>query len=105
MLDVPPEISHLWGWFWQLDQTRQSNGYGGQALTHVEIAAWSQLMQETPRPWEVEALLQMDIARRAALAPPESIDNTGFRSMVPTSDWRASMRAMDRMAAQREAKA
>lgn len=40
---------------------------GPQALTYLEIAAWARLMGEAPRPWEVEALLAMDVARRAAL--------------------------------------
>jgi hypothetical protein len=105
MLDVPPLLEHLWVWFWHLDQARQSSGYGPQALSHVEIAAWAALLDEAPRPWEVAALVRMDVARRAALQPPEVANPTGLRNVVPTSDWRASMAAMDRMAAQRNREA
>ena len=104
MLDVPPEVSHLWGWFWQLDQTRQSSGFGGLPITYGEISAWARLTGQQPRPWEVAGLIEMDAARRSALSPPETGADTGLRNLVPTSDWRASMAAMDRMARAREAK-
>jgi hypothetical protein len=104
-IDIPPLIAHLWRWFWQLDQARQSSGYGPQALTYADVATWAAVMDEQPRPWEVTALMTMDAARRAALQPPSAEgQDTGFRRMVPTSDWQASMEAMDRMANAREAK-
>ena len=77
-VDVPDTVAHLWAWFWQLDQARQ---YGDlpQALAWQEVAAWAGLHGISPRQWELQAIMSMDFARRAALAaatsePQESLN-------------------------------
>ncbi len=57
----------VWGWFWKLEQGRQRDAGEPQAVSYIDIQAWSGLMQITLAPWEVDAFMAMDIARRGAL--------------------------------------
>jgi hypothetical protein len=98
VLDVPGPVAHLWTWFWQLDQGRQSSGYGPQALSPGEIEGWARLYRQEPRPWEIEAIMAMDTSRRAALRPPDPAgENTGLRRMVSAHDTKAAMALLDSM--------
>ncbi len=62
---VPRQAAHIWGWFWDLDPSRDA---GNGAISFAEIAAWRDLTGEIIRPWEVRALKVMDAERRAATA-------------------------------------
>ena len=55
---IPATAGYLWEWFWQLaSQRSEVNPIGFSA-----IKAWSDLMGNALRPWEVNALIKMDDA-------------------------------------------
>lgn len=66
-VDIPGPVAHLWDWFWQLDQSRQYGDFP-QALAWHDVAAWAGLHAISPHPWELQAIMSMDIARRTALS-------------------------------------
>ena len=53
----------MWAWFWQLDYTRNGNGYSANRLTFVDLGHWSTLTGNKPQAWEITALLKMDAER------------------------------------------
>lgn len=53
--------------FRELNAARGSNGYGPQALTYQEIAAWCALNGVTLSPWEIETLAAMDAEAMRAM--------------------------------------
>lgn len=65
---IPPEGEYLWRWYCELERTRQMAAHAVQAMTYTEIAAWAALTDCWPLPHEVDALLTLDLATRAALA-------------------------------------
>lgn len=66
-LDKEPKIhpagSKLWGWWQQLQLTRDA-GFGPAPLTHQEIRAWrfNMRIRPAPQPWEIDIILQLDQA-------------------------------------------
>ena len=68
----PPEGDHLWRYFWELNQTRTSNGFGFDGLSLWEIEVWERreflLDQMNPadrasarlKPYELKAIKAMD---------------------------------------------
>lgn len=61
---LPPLGEGAWAAFWAIERTRQGGMGGAQAFTYVEIEAWTRLADQSLAPWEVEALMAMDSARR-----------------------------------------
>jgi hypothetical protein len=67
---IGPAGSHLTEWFTDLAATREITvvaGMGGgavipKAIGHQEIAAWAELTDTHPLPWEVKTLRAMDAA-------------------------------------------
>jgi hypothetical protein len=55
--DVPEQAMHVWHWFWELSNRRQT---GPEAIQHVEIDAWAMLNGRALLPVEVEWLTAMD---------------------------------------------
>jgi hypothetical protein len=57
-----------------LDSQRTGNGYGPNALGFQAIADWCRLRSIRLLQWQLDAILEMDIARRSVLAEaaPES---------------------------------
>lgn len=49
-----------WVHFLALDSTRTSNGYSANPLSFSEIKSYFDLIQETPEPWEIRLLNQLD---------------------------------------------
>jgi hypothetical protein len=62
--EPPQEAEHVWGWFWALNAQRRS---GPEALEYREVQAWSELTATPIRPIEVQMLMSMDGAFRAAV--------------------------------------
>ncbi len=56
---IPPQTRHVWNWFWQLSNRRNS---GPEALSYAEVQAWAQMMHIPIRPDEVAMLVAMDDA-------------------------------------------
>lgn len=65
---VPDGGTYLWNWFGALQRTRQMSQHGIQAITYAEIAAWAALTDVWPLPHEVDALIDLDVAVRRAVA-------------------------------------
>ena len=65
---LPDGAEYLWGWFWDLDAGRGSNGFGLNPLSYSEMKAWAELTQQMLDPWEVSALRKMDMARLEAVS-------------------------------------
>lgn len=60
---IPAAAERAWVWFWQLDYTRNGNGYSANRLTFVDIGHWSAMTGHRPDAWELDALLKMDAER------------------------------------------
>lgn len=58
-VEVPPEGSHVWHWFWSLSNRRRS---GPEALSYAEVGEWQRLTHTPIRPEEVEMIMRMDDA-------------------------------------------
>jgi hypothetical protein len=54
--------AHLWGYFVDLSQTRQSGGMGPSRLTRLEIHAWEADECIQLERWERRAILMVDTA-------------------------------------------
>ncbi len=52
----------MWGWFWDLDNSRQSDQGTPQPLTYQEIKAWRDLCEVEAVSWDMTVLKAMDIA-------------------------------------------
>lgn len=60
----PPRVlNYLWGWFCELEQTRDSSGFGLSGIKYREILAWSLLTGRSPTPWEISVIKRLDMAR------------------------------------------
>lgn len=57
----PPYLTeHIWRWFQDLSQSRQSGGMGVARLSRLEIQAWERDEGVGLRPWERRAIIQLD---------------------------------------------
>lgn len=79
---------------------------GPQAFAYVEIEAWSRLYRQDLAPWEVEAIMDMDVARRNAWAESKT-DGTerppGITRLVSFQNVEAAERMFDRFGEVRDA--
>lgn len=66
--DIPDEGEHLWRWFWALSDRRQQGMNGPHPISFFDLAQWSRLSGEIALREEINILLEMDDAYRAALA-------------------------------------
>jgi hypothetical protein len=62
----PPLLLHVESWWLELQGSRARDFGQPLPLTYQEIAAWSQLMDWQPQPWEVGAIRSLDAAFVAA---------------------------------------
>lgn len=60
--EFPPAAGHLLVWFWELNSTRTSNGFGANPISYTEISAWAMLTSHVLRPEEVRLLRVLDNA-------------------------------------------
>jgi hypothetical protein len=67
----PAAAERVWHCFWQLDRTRNGNGWSAFRLTHSDILDWSTLRRRPLIAWEIDALLAMDRARLETMEEPE----------------------------------
>lgn len=56
---LPESVTHLWGWFWELDAGRQE----ANPLAYSEIESWMRLTGAVAGPWEVATIKAMDTVR------------------------------------------
>lgn len=63
---LPPLAAHVWAYYAELHRSRDENGWGAQGLKMREIEAWSRLRRVSLDPWELDAILAIDRAFRAA---------------------------------------
>jgi hypothetical protein len=64
--DMPRAAAYLWGYFIDLDGTRQNNGFGPSRISRLEIAQWEADEGVRLDPWERRAILNVDAAYVAA---------------------------------------
>lgn len=102
VLDLPPQVVHVWAWFWRLDQARQSGPGSMQALTYDNIAQWAGLVQQEIRRWEVYAIMDVDLSYRKAMAPEPAPDSGQNKRSVSAYDASAAMKLFDSMTEPRE---
>lgn len=78
----------MWLAFWQLEQARQTPFEAPQPFSYVEIDAWCRLTGQTLAPWELAAIMEMDVARRVAIAESQEVTQTpeGVRRTVSLRD-------------------
>lgn len=58
--EIPFYLEHIWGWFWQIHRGRTYGMSGPNPLTWPDIQSWTNLLQTTIRPIEVEILKEID---------------------------------------------
>ena len=67
----PDALLYLWEWFVAISNGRGSSGFGANAITWSDLAAWSQLMRIELDRWEVTMLRRLDIVFLSSLAEKE----------------------------------
>lgn len=81
--DFPESLDYLYDWF--RAQSRGEAVHGPALLTHRDVLAWADLMQTAPEPHEVQALLDLDAAWRAAYHGTEAKDDP--TALPPVRAW------------------
>jgi hypothetical protein len=66
-LRIPVAGEQVWFWFRELDSQRTGNGYGANAIGFTAIKSWADLRNIRLKPWQLDALIAMDLKRRATL--------------------------------------
>ena len=61
-LPKPKHYTYCLDWFDLLSRTRSSNGFGQNAISYLEIDAWSRLTNIELTQVEVNAIIQIDSA-------------------------------------------
>ena len=57
---LPEDGAHVWRWFLELNQARNSSGFGPESIAYQEVDAWARLTRRNPRAHEVMWLLALD---------------------------------------------
>lgn len=60
MPPIPEGAAHIWGWWNELSRVRGGNGFGPNPITPTAVLDWARLMGRTVRPWEAQALFEID---------------------------------------------
>ena len=58
--EPPIGALHIWQWFWELNGTRTSNGFGANPIQYSEIVAWARLHGIRPKGLEIELIRALD---------------------------------------------
>jgi len=58
-VEFPVEVAHVWSAFLTLSR-RRSAGMSGNPLSFSEIKTWMELTHTELKPWEVEAITDLD---------------------------------------------
>lgn len=64
----PDALAHVWLMFLDLHRARSSNGFGANAISYTELAAWSAMNAVNVSPYEIGALRELDGMWMAAQA-------------------------------------
>jgi hypothetical protein len=57
----PPDgLSHIVGYFLELNDGRRSGGFGPEIIGHEQILAWSHLTGVVPSPLEIRLIMILD---------------------------------------------
>lgn len=67
-IKIPAAGEQVWYWFRELDCQRTGNGYGPNALGFREIKAWCDLREISLLPWQLDAIIALDLKRRSIAA-------------------------------------
>lgn len=67
---LSPYVAHLWAWYADLCQTRQSGGFGPARLSRLEIQAWERDEGVRLEPWERRALIALDAEHLLTMTAP-----------------------------------
>ncbi len=62
--EIPDCVHYLWVWFWELNDSRTSNGFGMNPVSYLEIQAWNELSMNWIHPWETKTIKKMDAVLR-----------------------------------------
>lgn len=69
---VPAAGEQIWHWFRELDCQREGTGFGVNPIGFRSIAAWAALREINLLPWQIDAIIAMDLKRMAMMnAPPK----------------------------------
>jgi hypothetical protein len=68
---LPPSLTYLWQYFWDLNAGRPVSQAGYLPLPAVEIYAWQQVNRIALTRWELNAVRQMDSAFIKVMADME----------------------------------
>lgn len=56
----PELLEHVYAMFWEVSASRGGNGYGPNPISYCEMQAWAQLTGQTPTPFEVGIVKELD---------------------------------------------
>lgn len=69
---VPAAGEQVWQWFREMDCQRSGTGFGVNPIGFRSIAAWAALREVNLLPWQIDAIIAMDMKRMSLLnAPPD----------------------------------
>jgi len=60
--ELPESAAHVWGWFLELNGTRQAAMNGALPISYLEMLSWQALTLEKLARWEVIAIKALDRA-------------------------------------------
>ena len=58
--EMPAQVKYLWRWFCEVSQGKQHNGAVSNAISWIELKAWSDLLVRNPNEWEISTIRAMD---------------------------------------------
>ncbi|MDD1627270.1 MAG: hypothetical protein LUQ26_07325 [Methylococcaceae bacterium] len=67
-LNLPEPFTYLWDFFLQLHCARGSNGFGPASINYHDILAWQTVTETQLKPFELRAILAMDIEYMKAIS-------------------------------------
>lgn len=74
-VDFPPEAEHIWRYWIELNKARQSNGFGINTISWLELDAWSRMTNTDLEPWEINAIFDIDAEYLQLVSEQKDIDS------------------------------
>ncbi len=74
----PSALSHVYGWFIELDNTRDYGQAGPKSIKPTEIAAWKNETHRRPSPLEIRIILDLDVRYRNIYAEDDGDNLTEY---------------------------
>lgn len=72
--EFPDACGHIWEWFCELSNQRQSGMNGPQAISDLDLYAWSHNTGRSPNPWEISAIRRIDLLYRKIADEDSGVD-------------------------------